>query len=116
MGESPENLLPADPLLGEIDRTRRAAVGLIWRELAEGAVGPGRVVVQQVLGQHLTQVVLIDDQQPVEDLPAQGTDNPLANRVRPRCLRRAGQDPDALRREHGIEGAGELARAIPDGT
>jgi len=44
MGESLENLLPADPLLGEIDRTRRAAVGLIWRELAEGAVGPGRVV------------------------------------------------------------------------
>ena len=42
MGESPENLLPADPVLGEADRIRRAAVGLIWRELAEGAVGPGR--------------------------------------------------------------------------
>ena len=69
MGESPENLLPADPMLGEVDRIRRAAVGLIWRELAEGAVGPGRVVVQQVLGQHLAQVVLIDDQQPVEELP-----------------------------------------------
>ena len=32
--------------------------------------GPGCVVVPQVLGQHLAQVVLIDDQQPVEELAA----------------------------------------------
>jgi hypothetical protein len=44
-GESAENLLPADPVLGEVDRIRWVAVGLIWRELAEGAVGPGGVVV-----------------------------------------------------------------------
>jgi hypothetical protein len=35
-------------------------------ELAEGAVGPGGVVVIQVLGQDLAQVALIKDQQPVE--------------------------------------------------
>jgi hypothetical protein len=34
-------------------------------ELAEGT-GPGSVVVPQVLGQHPSQVVLIDDQRPVE--------------------------------------------------
>jgi hypothetical protein len=71
-------------VLGEVDRIRRVAVGLSWRELAKGAVRPGRVVVQQVLGQHLAQVMLIDDQQPVEEFPAQGADDPFADRVGPR--------------------------------
>ena len=35
--------------------------------LAEGTVRPGSVVVSQVLGQHLAQMVLIDDQQLVEE-------------------------------------------------
>jgi hypothetical protein len=65
-------------VVGQVDRLRRLAVDLSWRELAEGAVRPGRVVVPQVLGQHPVQVVLIDDQQPVEDLPAQGADEPLS--------------------------------------
>jgi hypothetical protein len=59
-------------------------------------------------------VVLIDDQPPVEDFPAQGADHSFADRVRPGRLRRAGQDPDARRGEHGIEGAGELARPVPE--
>jgi hypothetical protein len=33
-------------------------------------VRPGCVVVPQVLGQHPSQVVLIDDQHPVQELPA----------------------------------------------
>jgi hypothetical protein len=77
-------------------------------------VRPGRVVVPQVLGQHPAQVMLIDDQQPVEDLPAQSADHPFADRVPSGRLRRAEQDPDALRGEHGIEGTDELARAVPD--
>lgn len=36
-------------------------------ELAAGAVGPGGVVVMQVLGQDLARVALIKDQQPVEE-------------------------------------------------
>jgi hypothetical protein len=70
VGKPAEDLLPADPVLGEVDWIWRAAAGLSWRQLAEGAVRPGRVVVPQVLGQYLAQVTLIDDQQPVEDLPA----------------------------------------------
>jgi hypothetical protein len=101
-------------VLGEVDRIRRKGVSLSWRELAEGTVRPGCVVVEQVLGQHLAQVVVSDDQQPVEKLPAQGADDPLADRVRSGRLRRAGQDPDALGGEHGVEGTGELARAVPD--
>jgi hypothetical protein len=72
VGESAEDLFAADPVPGEVD-LRWLGGSLGWRELAEGTVRPGGVVMSQVLGQHLAQVVLIDDQQPVEDLPAQGT-------------------------------------------
>jgi hypothetical protein len=85
-----------------------------WGELAEGTVRPGGVVVPQVLGQHMPQVVLIDDQHPAGELPAQGADDPFADRVRSWSLRRAGHDPDAPCGEHGIEGAGELARTVPE--
>ncbi len=56
----------------------------------------------------------MDDQHQVQDLPPQGADDPLADRVRSGRLRRAGQDPDALGGEHGVERAGELACAVPD--
>ena len=38
VGESAEDLLPADPVLCEVDRFRRAGVSLSWGELAGGAV------------------------------------------------------------------------------
>jgi hypothetical protein len=112
--ESAEDLFSADPVVGEVDRLRRPGVSLTRCELAEGTVRPGGVVMQQVLGQHLAQVVLIDDQQPAGKLPAQGTDDPFADGVRSWCLRRAGQNPDAARQEDGVEAGGELAGAVPD--
>jgi hypothetical protein len=114
VGKSAEDLLAADPELGEVDRFRWLGVSLGQCELAEGTVRPGSVIVPQVFGQRPSQVVLIDDQDPVQALPAQGADDPLANRVRSGCLRRAGQDPDAFGGEYGVERAGELARAVPD--
>ena len=75
VGESAEDLLPADPVLGDVDRLGPPGIGLGRGELAEGTVRPGGVVVPQVLGQHPAQVALIDDQQPVENLPAQGADD-----------------------------------------
>jgi len=113
MRESAEDLFSADPVLGEVD-LRWPGVGLSRCELAKGTVRPGGVVMPKVSGQHPAQVMLIDDQQPVEELPAQGADDPLADRVRPGRLGWAGQNPGALRREHGVEGVGELACAIPD--
>ena len=101
-------------MLGEVDWFRRMGADLSRGELAEGTVRPGIVVVQQVFGQHPAQMVLVDDQHPVQELPAQGTDDPLTDRIRSGRLRRAGQDPDAFCGEHGVERAGELARAIPD--
>ncbi len=111
--ESAEDLFPADPVLGEVD-LRWPGVGLSGCELTEGAVRPGGVVMLKVFGQYPAQMVLIDDQQPVEKLPAQGTDDPFADRVRSGRLRRAGENPDAFRLEHRVEGAGKLAGAIPD--
>ena len=75
MRESAKDLFSADPVLGEVD-LRWPGVSLSRCELAEGTVRPGGVVVQQVLGQHPAQMVLIDNQKPVKNLPAQGTDRP----------------------------------------
>ena len=52
MGESPEDLFPADPVVGEVDRFGWPGAGLGWGELSEGAVRPGGVVMLQVLSQH----------------------------------------------------------------
>jgi hypothetical protein len=54
-------------VLGKVDLWWPGA-GLTGSELAEGTVRPGGVVVLKVLGQHPAQLVLLDDQQPAEDL------------------------------------------------
>jgi hypothetical protein len=83
VSESAEELLVADPVVGEVDRFGRTGVGLRRGELAEGTVRPAGVVVLQVLGQHQSKVVLIYDEQPVEELTAQGADDPFADRPSP---------------------------------
>ena len=88
VGESAEDLFEVDPVLGEVDRLGRVGRCLSWGQLAEGAMRPGRVVVGQVLGQHPVQVLLVDDQQPTGEFPAQGADDPFADRVRSGSLRR----------------------------
>ena len=57
-------------MLGEVDWIGPLGIGLDRGELAEGAVRPGSVVVLKILGQYLSQVMLIYDQQPVEEFPA----------------------------------------------
>jgi hypothetical protein len=54
-------------------------VCLSRRELARGAVRPGCVVVQEVCGQHLAQVVMAGDQQSAGKLAAQGGGDCLAD-------------------------------------
>ena len=88
VGEPAENLLSVDPVVCEVDWFGRLGNGLGRGELAEGTVWLGGVVMPQVPGQHLSQVVLIDDQQPVEEFPAKGADDPFADRVRSGRLRR----------------------------
>jgi hypothetical protein len=56
--------------------------------------------------------VLIDDQQPIEEFPAQGADHPLAD-VHSWRLRRAGENPDPFCLEYDVEGGGGLpARSL----
>jgi len=72
VGESAEDLFPADPVLGEVDWFGRPGAGFSGCELTEGTVRPGSVVMTQVLGQHPAQVVLIDDQHPGRGVPGAG--------------------------------------------
>lgn len=111
--QAAEDLFSADLVLGEVD-LRRAAVCLRRCQLIKRTMRSGRVVVPQVLGQYLAQVVLADDQQPVEDLAAQRANHPFADGICSGRLRRAGENPDARGCEHGIEGLGELACPTPD--
>ena len=71
-GESAEDLSSAAPVLSEVRRRRRLGDGLIRCKLARATIRPGGVVVPQVLGQHVAQVVLVNDWQPVEEFPAEG--------------------------------------------
>jgi hypothetical protein len=114
VGEFPEDLSPVDPVAGEVNRFGWPGASLDWGELAGRTVPTGGVVVPQVLGQRPARMVLVDDQQLVEELPPEDPDHPFADGVRSGRLRRAAEDPDSFRREHGVEGTGELARAIPD--
>jgi len=66
-----------------------------------------------VLIEDPAQVGLVEDQDPVQDLPPQGSDEPFADRVRPRRLGRALDDVRAVGGEDGVEAGVELAVAIP---
>jgi hypothetical protein len=91
VSESVEDFFPPDPVLGEVDQFWWPGAGLGRGELSEGTVWPCGVVVLQVLGHHPAQVMLIDDQQPVEEFPAEDADDPLADCVRSGRLRGWGE-------------------------
>src|ERR1039458_403740 len=105
--ESAEDLFPADPVLGEVDLWW-PGVSLSGCELAEGTVRPGGVVVLKVFGQYLAQMVVSDDHPPVENPRGGATDDPFADPVGSGPARRPVENPDAFRRQPGVEGAGEL--------
>ena len=56
--EAGEQLLSTDPVVGEVD-LRWQDVSLGRWQLAQGAMRPGGVVVDQVISQHPPQMVLI---------------------------------------------------------
>ena len=55
--------------------------------LAECAAWPVIVVMVRVLLQHGRGVSLVDDQQGVEEFPAEGAEEAIGDRVGPRCPR-----------------------------
>ena len=52
-------------------------------------------------------MLLVDDEQPIDQLAADTSDHSLTHRVRTRSLRRAEDDLDALGGEHRVEHGGE---------
>jgi len=110
--EAAEDLLSADPVLGEADPGRPGVSVSRW-QLGQGAVRPGAVVVEQVFGQYPAQVLLVDYQQPAGELAPQGADHPFADGVRLGRLRRAAEDSGAVCVGHGAEGPGELPCTVP---
>jgi hypothetical protein len=63
------------------------------------------VEVRHVLGQHRHQMAAVDDQHPVEQFTAEGSDPSFGDSVRPRCPHRGAQDMNTFAGEHGIEHA-----------
>ena len=79
--------------------------------LGDALVRPGVVVVRLVLGQDGAQVRLAEDQHAVQELATQGADEAFADRVHPRRLDSAAQDPGPGGLEYGVEGLPALLRA-----
>ena len=55
-------MFPADQVVGEVYRFGWTSVSLSRCELAEGSMRPASVVMLQISGQYMAQVMLIDDQ------------------------------------------------------
>jgi hypothetical protein len=81
----------------------RLLVRFGW-SLLSGLVGPVLVVAPLELGEYLTSVCLIEDQNVVAYLSAKGSDDPFAVHVHFRRLRCAGQDVHVFGLEDGVEG------------
>jgi len=67
-----------------------------------------------VFGQDGAQMRLVEDQGPVEELPAQGADQALADRFHPRRPDGRPHDGGASGLEDGVKGAGEVRSAVTD--
>ena len=77
----------------------------VWGSgLVEGAVWPVVVVVLRVPGKRCCSVLLVDDEDAVEELAADGADEAFGDRVRPGCLDRCSDDLYAGGGEYGVEG------------
>ena len=99
-----EDGFSADPLAVE------AGFGAVARAmfsladvLGDALVRPGHVVVRLILSQHGAQMSFAEDQHAVEELTAQGADEPLADCVHARSLDGGTQDPGSGGLEDGVE-------------
>ena len=72
------------------------------------------VVMTDVDREHSFEVPPVDDQDPVEALPADGADPAFDERVRAGCPYRCADRPEAVGAEHLVERRRELAVAIVD--
>src|SRR5258705_8256008 len=89
--------------VGEIgDRPGAGRFDHRW-SLVPGLVREVLIIVLGVLGEDLGEMFLVEDQYLAEQLPAQRSDHALADRVRPRGLRRSPPDPHTTSAEDLVE-------------
>lgn len=108
MDQSTEPVATAEVKLG------RCRDGWEWPKcccLVQRAVGAMVVEMGHVLGEYRFEVAAVEDQYPVEQFSADGTDPSFGDRVRSGRSYGCAQDADAFAGEHGVEHAGELAVA-----
>jgi hypothetical protein len=91
-----------------------AQVGRIWWAETNSTTRPLRVVVADVDAEDGFEVATVEDQQPVETLRTDGSDEALGDGVRSRRPHRRLLGPDALAAENLVEGAAVLAVALAD--
>jgi len=72
------------------------------------------VVVSDVFGQNLLEMVSTEDEDPVEALSAHGAHESFGERVCPRGSNGRLDDAGAFRAEHLVETGGELRVSVPD--
>ncbi|MGW0632527.1 hypothetical protein [Streptomyces sp. NPDC002758] len=101
MDQAAKDVVALDPLRGERDDSR--AVG--GSAKVQGPVRPSGVVVVGVLGEYLSQVLLVVVGKPVGALGSHGADEPFGMGVHPRPLRRALENLDAVGGEDGRTGS-----------
>ena len=82
--------------------------------LGDALVRSGCVAVRLVVGQGGAQMPFAEDQHAVEELSAQGADEPLAGRVHARSLDGGAQDPGPGGLEDGVERGGEIRSTVAD--
>jgi hypothetical protein len=82
----------------------------------EGAVRTVAVVVVDEDTEHTLEVTLVEDQEPVDALRADGADELLSDRIRRRSADRRPDDLYAFALEHGVEVTRERAVAVADGA
>jgi hypothetical protein len=100
-----------------LPRLMVGSVGLLARFgwlLFSGLVGPVLVVVPLVLGENLSSVCLVEDQNLVVHFTAEGSDDPFAVGVHLRRLGCAGQDVHVFRLEDSVEGGRVLRVAVAE--
>jgi hypothetical protein len=86
----------------------------IGRHEPERAVRPMAVVVVDEDAKHPLEVPPVEDQEPVETLRADGSDEALGDRVRLRCADRCLDDLDTFASKDRVEVTRELGVAIAD--
>ena len=96
------------------DRGRGRRIRILRCALVQTAVRSVTVEVLDVLAEHMAQMALSKDEQPVQALPAERSDPALTDGVGARRPDGGADDSDALGAKHLVERRGELGVAIPD--